>query len=301
MGATSVLARRDLVVARLHRDADLVELGLQLVHEGEHAIGDRAEVLVLHLLALRGLGAEERPARVDQIRAREVEVPVDQEVLLLGPAGRDDAIGVRPEELQDADGLLRQRLDRAQERRLLVERLTRPAHERGRDDERRPVLPDQQPGRARRIPGGVAARLERGPHPAGREARGIGLALDQLLPAELRHGPPIGVGRDERVVLLRRDTRQRLEPVGVVRRTGLDRPVLHRGGDDVGGRRVERLAVRHRAAQRLEHVPRQPPPLHVVVEGERAEDLGRLGRPRRGGLPVLDAPLDDAVGRVLES
>ena len=65
-----VLARRHFVVPRLHRHADLVQLGLDLGHERQHAIGDRAEVLILQLLALRRLRAEERAAGVDQIGTR---------------------------------------------------------------------------------------------------------------------------------------------------------------------------------------------------------------------------------------
>src|SRR5690606_2183647 len=130
------------------------------------------------------------------------EVPVDQEVLLLGTAGGDDALGVGAEELEDPDRLLRERFDRAQQRRLLVERLARPAHERRRNDERRPVLTDQNPRSAGRVPRRVAAGLERGAHAAGREARRIGLALDQVLAAELGDRTSLGGGRNERVVLL---------------------------------------------------------------------------------------------------
>ncbi len=155
-----VLARGDLVVTGLDRDADLVELALDVHHEREDAVGDGPEVLILELLALGGLGAEERPAGVDEIRAVEEELPVDEEVLLLGPAGRHDPVGLRAEQLQDADGLLRERLHRAEERRLLVERLTGPADERRRNDERRAVRHHEQPGRAGRIPRRVAARLE---------------------------------------------------------------------------------------------------------------------------------------------
>ena len=102
------LAGRDLVVPRLHRHADLVELALDVHHEGEHALGDGAEVVVLHLLALRRAGAEQRAAGVDQVRTAEIELPVDKKVLLLGAAGGVDALGLRPEQSQDADRLLRQ-------------------------------------------------------------------------------------------------------------------------------------------------------------------------------------------------
>ena len=134
-----VLARRHFVVARLDRHADLEQLELRFGHAREHALGDRAEVLILHLLALRRLGAEERAAGVDQVGTREIEVAVDQEVLLLGTAGREHALGGRAEQLQHAHRLLRDRLHRAQQRRLLVERLTGPAHERRRNDERHAV------------------------------------------------------------------------------------------------------------------------------------------------------------------
>ncbi len=155
-----VLARRDLVVPRLDRDADLVELALHFHHERKDALGDGAEVLVLELLALGRLGAEECPTGIDEVWALEVELPIDEEVLLLRAAGRDDALRLRAEELEDADRLLRERFHRAQERRLLVERLTGPADERGRDDERCSGGRHEQPRRAGRIPRGVAAGFE---------------------------------------------------------------------------------------------------------------------------------------------
>jgi hypothetical protein len=45
-----------------------------------------------------------------------------------------------------------------------------------------------------------------------------------------------------------------LEPVRVVRRAALDRPVLHRRGDDVGDFGIERLGVLDRALDVLEDV-----------------------------------------------
>ena len=46
------------------------------------------------------------------------------------------------------------------------------------------------------------------------------------------------------------DAGHRLEPVRVVRRAVLDRPILQRAGDDVGARRIERLALRDGAPER---------------------------------------------------
>ena len=80
------LAGRDLVVPGLGRDAELEQLALGVHHEAEHPLGDGAEVVVVELLALRRLGAEQRAAGVEQVGPGQEEVPVDQEVLLLGAA-----------------------------------------------------------------------------------------------------------------------------------------------------------------------------------------------------------------------
>ena len=55
------LAGRDLVVAGLGRDAEAPQLAVEIHHEGEDPLADRAEVLVLQLLALGRRGAEQRP------------------------------------------------------------------------------------------------------------------------------------------------------------------------------------------------------------------------------------------------
>ena len=78
-----VLAGRDLVVAGLDRHAQPIELPLGLGHEGQDPRRDGAEVVVLELLALGRLGAEQGALADQQVGPREVELPVDQEVLLL--------------------------------------------------------------------------------------------------------------------------------------------------------------------------------------------------------------------------
>ena len=99
-----VLARGDLVVAGLDRHAELAQLALGLEHVGEHALRDRAEVVVVELVALRRLRAEQRAAGGDQVGALEVVLLVDQEVLLLGADGGEHALGLLvAEQPQGAD------------------------------------------------------------------------------------------------------------------------------------------------------------------------------------------------------
>ena len=266
-----VLARRHFVVARLHRHAQRVELGFALRHVREDTVGDRTEVLIFQFLALGRRRAEQRAASVDQVGTREVEVAIDQEVFLLGAAGRGDPRGLRTEQLQDAPRVLREGIHRAEQRRLLVERLTGPAQERCRDNEGDRATALEQPHRAGRVPRRVAARLEGAAQAARREARRIGLAPDQFLARELEDGLAVGGRVEEGVVLLGRDAGQRLEPVRVVGRAVLDRPFLRGLGHRVGHRAVERFGLHDGAAQRLVHLLRQTLLLFRVVENQAAE------------------------------
>ena len=72
-------------------------------------------------------------------------------------------------------------------------------------------------------------------------------------------------------MFFRRDAGQRLERVRVVGRAVLDRPLLHRGRHGVGDRVVERLAVRHGAAQRVIDRFGETCLLDFVAEDQTAE------------------------------
>ena len=178
-----VLGRGHLVVAGLDRHAELGQLELHLEHAGQHPLGDGAEVVVVQLVPLRRLGAEERAAGVDQVGTLVEEDLVDQEVLLLGPDGREDAArGVVAEQRERAQRGLAQRLHRAQQRDLRVQRLAGPRRERGRDAEVGAVRVLHDERRARRVPRRVAAGLERRPDAARGEAGRVRLAPDAAPP-----------------------------------------------------------------------------------------------------------------------
>jgi hypothetical protein len=81
--------------------------------------------------------------------------------------------------------VLRDGLDRAEERGLLVERLAGVAHEHGRDAQRGLRAGAVEERRARRVPRGVAAGLVRVADAAVRERGGVGFALDEDLALEL--------------------------------------------------------------------------------------------------------------------
>ena len=131
------------------------------------------------------------------------------------------------------------RLLAAQQRRLVVQRLTGHRDEHRRDAQRVAVRVFQDVGGAGDVPAGVAACLEGAPQPARGEAGGVGLALDQGFAGELGECLPVGDGLQEAVVLLSGEAGHRVEHVGVVGGALLQRPVLHGHRDRVGDRGVE--------------------------------------------------------------
>ena len=65
----------DLIVTGPGGDAQLVQLPVDLHHEALNALVDGAEVVVVELLSLGGVGPEQGPAGQHQIRARVGELP----------------------------------------------------------------------------------------------------------------------------------------------------------------------------------------------------------------------------------
>ncbi len=220
------LRGRDFVVTGLRRNAELPEFGLDFVHEVEDARRNATEVMVVHLLMLRGSGTEQRAAGLVQIGALQVETLVNEEVFLFGTKRHRRLLGAGLEAGHEAAGRLGERLQAAQERRLLVESFTGVAAERGRDAERSTVTVTLDERRRGRVPGGVAAGFERGAQTAAREGRCVRFADDEVLAAE-RHDGAATVRFQEGIVLLGGRAGKRLEPVREVRGTAVHRPLLH--------------------------------------------------------------------------
>ena len=71
-----------LVVARLTGNGQLQRLYLQVFHKCLHAVGDGAEVVVVHLLVLCRLVSQQGASRHEQVGAGRVEPFIDEEILL---------------------------------------------------------------------------------------------------------------------------------------------------------------------------------------------------------------------------
>ena len=262
------LRRRDLVVARLGGDAEPPELALDVVHEGEDAVRDRSEVVVFELLAFRGRRAEEGPPGLDEVGTPLPVFAIDKEILLLGAKCARGVFAAAPEEAHQTVQRAVERLHRAQQRGLLVERLAGVRAERGRDAERRAVGVALDESRARRIPRRVAAGFERRADAARGEGRGVGLAHDEILAAELHYRLAV-LDFKEGVVLLGCRTGHGEEPVRVVRRTAVHGPVAYSVRHFAGDRRIKGLALLDRRLELFGSFLAQ-----VGVYGFFAEDIG---------------------------
>ena len=263
-----MLGRRHLVVLGLGQNAQLPQLLVQIGHVFRHTGLDGAEIVVVHLLTLGGLGAEQGAATEGQILPLVEHLPIHQEILLLRANGGSDTLHVLvAEQVQHPQGLLVQRLHGAQQRRLFIQRLAAVGAER-RGDTQGLVL-DKSVGRG--IPRGITACLERGPQTAGGEAGSVRLALDQLLAGELHDDTAVGRRGDKAIVLFGGDTGQRLEPMGKVGSAVLYGPILHRVRHSVGHFIIQAAALIDGLLQRGIHLVGQPRFHHAVVKHQTAK------------------------------
>ena len=245
---------------------------VEFLHERGNARTDRTEVMVFHLLTLGRLCAEQRAAGEDQILAFGIVITVNQEILLLGANRCSYAADILAEQLENPACLVADRLHRTEQRGLFVQNLTRIRAECGRDVQG--TIFDKCI--ARRIPRGVSARFKCRAQAAGRERGSVRLAFDQFFAGEFHHDPTV-IGRgDERVMLLRGNAGQRLEPVRIMSRTLAQRPVLHCSRHHSGNVCINGCALAHRLLELAVDVLGQTLLHHGLVKDHAAEQLRNI-------------------------
>ena len=270
-GGVLVLGGSHLVVLRLGEHTQLPQLHVQLVHKGRHTGLDGAVVVVVQLLSLGRLRAEQGAAAQPQILPAAIVLLVDEEVLLLRAYLGDDVLGLGvAEQPQDAHALLIQRVHGAQQGRFLVQRIAGIGAEDGGDAQGL-IL---HKGIGRGVPRGVAPSLEGGPQTAGGEAGGVGLAAAQLLAGQLHQDAAVSGGGDEAVVLLGGKAGHGLEPVGEVGGAQLRGPVLHGAGDLIGNGTIQRLPLCLTLLPRLIDVSAETLSHLLLGKHHAAEDVG---------------------------
>ena len=246
---------------------------IQILHEGRHPGADGAEIVVVQLLTLGGLSTEEGASRQAQILPLGVQILGQEEILLLGTDTGNDTLGLGvAEEPQDPQSLPGHLVHGAQQRGLLVQGLAGVGEEAGGNIQA--SVPDE--GKGGGIPGGIAPCLKGGTQTAGGEAGGIRLAPNQLLAGKFHNHPTVSRGRNEGIMLLRGDARHRLEPVGVVSGSLLQRPLLHGLGNFIGYVQGQPLSLRHAVLPGLIGLQGQPLLHGCLVKNILAELLRQI-------------------------
>ena len=227
--------------------------------------------MVVQFLTLGGLGTEQGTAAELQVFTALVDGLVDQEVLLLRAYLRDHmtCLGVA-EQTQNTDALTVQQLHGAQQRRLLVQRVTAVGAENGGDIEGLVLDKGVRGG----IPCGVAASLEGGAQTAGREGGSVRFAAGQLLAGQFHQNLTIAGGHDKAVVLFGGKTGHGLEPVGVVGCALFDGPVLHDSSDFRCQRTVQRGALHQTLLQSGIGIRTQTLSHLLVIKYHASKQLG---------------------------
>ena len=132
-GCQLKLVGSHLVVACLDGNGQLQGLNLQVLHESLYAVGNGAEVVVVHLLVLGTLVTHQRATRHQQVGTGRVESLVDEEVLLLPTEVDLYLLYVVVEVLADILGCIAYGVQGTQQGCLVVEGLTRIGNEDGGD------------------------------------------------------------------------------------------------------------------------------------------------------------------------
>ena len=271
------LIGRHLVMTGFDRNAQFQAFVFEVFHECHHAGRDRTEIVVLQLLVLGRLVAHERTAREHQVGTHSPQAFVHKEILLFPAQIRHDPLHVLIEVAAHLRRSLVHGRDRTQQGHLVIERLARIGDEDGRDAERR--IDDER--RRRRVPRRIAAGLERIADATVGERRGVRLLLHEQLAGELLQHRTAAVGIGKGVVLLCRTARQGLEPVRVVVRAVLQRPLPHARRDAVGDLARQARAVFHRIDQRfvsrlVQVLAHGGAPEHLLAEIVRRTSFGGI-------------------------
>ncbi len=191
-----ILCGSDLVVLGLGRNPKHPQLLVEFGHIFGHPLAHAGVILILQLLPLGGGRAEERAAGVNQVLAPLDKALVHQEILLFAAhAGHHLVDVLMAQKLHHPGALPADGLHGAQQRRFLVQRLPREGAE-GCGDAKgaHPGAGVPQEGRARAVPGGIAAGLEGGAQAAAGEAGGVSLPLDQQLAVEVQNHFTLDLG-----------------------------------------------------------------------------------------------------------
>ena len=292
-GSQLKLVGSHLIVTSLAGDAQLQSLYLEVLHEGSHTLGDRTEVVVIHLLVLCAVVAHQCSSGHQQVGTSCIESFIYQEVLLLPSQIAHHLLHIGVEVVCHFGSSLIHSLQSFLQGSLVVKSFAGVGDEHGGNHQR---IAYHEYG-AGRIPGAVAACFEGAAYAAVGERAGIGFLLHELFTSELLNHSTLPVVLHKAVMLLGSSLGEGLEPVCAVCGTQLHGPLLHAFGYSVGCGHVERRAVVHHVTHLVKDVDWQ-----ILVHLLSVEHV--LGKVFAGALFAVgyfDGLLSESLSHYLKS
>ena len=212
-----------LVVTGLARDAEFQSLNLKVLHKCLHSVGNRAEIVVVHLLVLGRVVTHEGASCEEQVGTSRIETFIHKEIFLFPTQVGSHLLHVRVEITAHLRSCHIHGMEGTQERSLIVECLTAITDKDGWNT--KCVVDDEH--WTRWVPCRIATCLEGATNTARWERTGIRFLLNEQLAREFLHHTTFSIVLDEGVVLLGSPFSERLEPVGVVGDAIFGSPLLH--------------------------------------------------------------------------
>ena len=246
-GGELMLAGGNFVVLGLCGDAQLPQLGVQILHKVGDNGADHTKVVLFQFLALGRCRAKQGAAGQNQVQALVVILFADQEVLLLRANGGGNALNILAEQVQYLAGLVADGLHGTQQRGLFIQCFAGVRAECSGDAQHVIFYKSIAGG----VPCGVAAGFTGGAQAAGREGGSIWFAFDELLAGKLHDGGAVRLGADKTIVLFTGDAGQGLEPVGVMGSALFNCPALHHAGHNISYFQVKGLTLFNGCLQAL--------------------------------------------------
>ena len=272
-GSKLMLRRRHFVMFRLGRNAQFPELFVQIVHIGGDTGLQCAEIMILHLLAFGSGSPDEGAAAEDQVFSFFIQIFVHKKIFLFRSHRSGDVTDLFiSKKMEYLHRLTVQRIHGAEKRRLFVQSLAAVGAE-SSGDIKSSVFNER---RGSGIPGCVASGLEGGAQSAGGETGGVRFSFYQLFSGEIHDDLSVAGGRDKAVVLLRREIRHGLEPVGVMGGAVFNGPFFHGDRHGIGHVQLQMGSVLNGFFQGFVHVFGKLAPHDLIIEDKAAVDFRNI-------------------------
>ena len=199
-----ILTWRHFIVSGHRRNTQFHELAFNVIHVGQHALGDGAEVVVVKLMAFGTVRPKQGATAEPQVFAVFNKAFVDQEIFLFAAqSGVHSAhTFVGSEDFQDPHGLGTDGFNRAEERGFEVQSFSGVGDKDGGNAKRAATTPREDERGAGRVPSGVAPGFEGLSGPARGKGRSIGLTEGQIVTSKAGSSRAVSKWVQEGVVLL---------------------------------------------------------------------------------------------------